>query len=471
MAELHDLTALEQGRLIASRQVSSAELATYYLERCDRLSAEVGGFVVMTPETALAQAAHADSLVAQGEVRGPLFGVVTPVKGLSMVAGHRAQLGSAAVDFIAPYTDHVVLAMQQAGLVMTGFTTAPEFGLPCYTEPAIAPAARTPWDLTRSAGGSSGGAAASVAAGLAPVAHGSDGGGSIRIPASVCGLVGLKPSRGRVSSGPLAESVGELGVHGPIARTVADAAALLDVMSVRFPGDPGFGAHPEESFLSAVGAPLKSLRIGRFSQPTVPGSFVDPEVLAELDSTSRLLESMGHEIVDIDTPFDPSILPLFLTLWSVMSTGVPVPAEREADVRPLSRWLRDRGRSVTGPELAGAVFALRSAARRALAIMSAFDVVLTPTLAHLPAEIGKLRNDADPAEDFAAQSRFTPFTAFFNLTGQPAVSLPMGWSTSGLPIGMQLVAPVGREALLIALASSVESARPWSHLHPPMWDR
>ncbi|MEI8082484.1 MAG: amidase, partial [Actinomycetes bacterium] len=227
--ELHDLSALQQGAAIRSGEVSAVELAEHYLDRGRRLGDTVGAYVIMTPELALDQARAADARVrgaVDGEALSELLGVVCPIKDLVFVAGVPTRAGSAAIDITPTFDDDVVANIRAAGLVITGKTNTPELGLPCYTEPDVAPPARTPWDLERSAGGSSGGAAAAVASGLAPLAHGNDGGGSIRIPSSTAGLVGIKPTRGRVSNGPFGDIVGDLPTSGPIARTVADCAAL-----------------------------------------------------------------------------------------------------------------------------------------------------------------------------------------------------------------------------------------------------
>src|SRR5689334_14714267 len=242
MAELHDLTATEQAAAVRDGSVSPVELTEHYLDRIDRLDAALGAFITVTPELARKQAADAEAQAVAARREGrelpALHGVPVPVKDLNFVAGVRCTLGSAAFAEHVPDTDdHVVTRLREAGTILLGKTNTPEFGLPAYTENRLAPPARTPWDLERSAGGSSGGAGAAVAGGLAPIAQGSDGGGSIRIPASVCGLFGIKPSRGRVSQGPIMPDLFGLSANGPLARTVRDAAALLDVIAGPMPGD------------------------------------------------------------------------------------------------------------------------------------------------------------------------------------------------------------------------------------------
>ena len=474
MAALHDLTALEQAAAIRRREVSPVELAQHYLARSERLGDEVGAFITLTPELALEQARAAEQTVldaADPEDLPALHGVVVPVKDLNFVAGVRCTLGSLAYDLVPLGDDNVVARLKQSNVVITGKTNTPEFGLPCYTENAVAPPARTPWDLARSAGGSSGGAAAAVSAGLAPVAHGSDGGGSIRIPASVCGLVGIKPSRGRISNGPLRDPVGDLVNSGPLARTVGDAAALLDAMAGSFPGDPYSAAPlpPGKTFLAHASREPGRLRIGRYITPPVADSDVHPDCVAAYEHASELLESLGHSVEDVAPPFTPDSVVYFETLWSVLALLTPVMPADEASLLPLTRWLRERGARASGIELAGSVSMLRLIARAAVGATAHLDAVLTPTLAQPPALVGGLRDDDDPAADFDAQKRFTPFTAPYNMTGQPAVSIPLHWTVDGLPIGVQLVGRQGDEATLIALSAQLERAEPWAHRRPAMW--
>jgi amidase len=479
MTELHELTALGQAAAIRRREISSLELTEHYLARTDRLGATVGAFVTRTDDLARDQARAADERIAAAdpdEPLGPLFGTVVPAKDLVFVAGVRCRLGSVAYDLVPLGDDNVVTRMRQGGLVITGKTATPEFGLPCYTEPdpELGPPSRSPWDLTRTAGGSSGGAAAAVAAGLASAAHGSDGGGSIRIPASVTGLVGIKPARGRISDGPLRDPVGELPHQGVLARTVADAAALLDVLAGAFPDDP-FPAPPlaaGETFLAAAQRDPGRLRIGRYRSPVVAETELHPAVISAYDEAAEVLESLGHEVVDAPPPFTPAQVPAFEAVWSILALLTPVAAEDEQRLMPLTRWLRERGRAVSGIELAGSVSLMRIIARAAIAASASYDVVLTPTLADLPAPIGALRDDADPAADFEAQKRFTPFTSPYNVTGQPAMSVPFAWPQIDgitLPVGIQLVGRPYDEATLISLAAQLERAAPWGHRRPPVW--
>ena len=283
MTQIHELTMIELAAAIRARELSPVTVTDHYLRRTQELNDQVGAFYTVTAELASEQALAAEKAVARAADPAelpPLAGVPIPIKDLNMVAGVRQTLGSVAyADYVPDTDDYVVTKLKHAGVVITGKTSTPEFGLPCYTETKIGPPARTPWDLSRSAGGSSGGAAAAVAAGLAPAAQGSDGGGSIRIPCSVCGLFGIKPSRGRVSKGPLEPDLAGFSVNGPLARTVADAALLLDVMSGNFPGDmytqPPLP--PGESFLGYASRPPGRLRIGRTLQNTIDGADVHPD--------------------------------------------------------------------------------------------------------------------------------------------------------------------------------------------------
>ena len=466
MSELHDLTALEQGAAVKAREVSPSELVEHYLERVERLDQSLGAFVTVTPERARAAAASP----FRGD--GPLAGVPTAIKDLVSTAGVRTTYGSVLFsDHVPDVSDELVLRLEAAGLVSLGKTNTPEFGSPCYTEPDVAPPAVTPWDTTRMAGGSSGGAAAAVAAGLVAVASGSDGGGSIRIPASCCGLVGLKPTRGRISSAPMYGEITGLATAGSLARTVRDAAALLDVMAGRAVGDPFWAPESAQPFLAACDRAPGRLRIARFATPVIADTEVDPESLRAWEDASRLLEGLGHDVVDIEPPMPREAVPVFETCWAVLTAlstvGLP-PADR-ARLRPLTRWLGELGEAVGGPAFGLALGELRRVAARTLTALASYDAVLTPTLASPPLPVGALRDDDDPAADFEAQKRFTPWTSMWNVTGSPAVSLPLHQTPEGLPVGVMLAARPADEATLLSLSAQVEAAAPWHDRHPPCW--
>jgi amidase len=474
MAQLHDLSALEQAAAIRQGQISPVELVDHYLDRIDRFSTVLGAFVTVTDEIARAQAKEAEAALADGDVSllPPLHGVPTAIKDLNLTAGVRTTLGSRLyAEFTSPVDDHVVTLLRGAGTISLGKTNTPEFGLPCYTENGVAPPARTPWDLSRSAGGSSGGAAAAVAAGLVPFAQGSDGGGSIRIPASVCGLVGLKVSRGRISNGPVSGDTTGLSWNGPLARTVRDAAAMLDAMAVPMPGDPHW-APPSpngETFLSFAGRPPKRLRIGRYATPVIADAQLHQDCRVAWEEASVLLAELGHDVEDVSAPFTETAVPLFETLWSVAAHGAPVDPNRIDELQPLTRWLRDRGAQVSGPQFVTALSALQMLARQAIVANAQYDAILTPTLAQPPVPIGWFTEAGDPAEDFERQKQFTPFTSAYNMSGQPAISLPLHWNADGLPIGVMLVGRPAGEGALISLAAQVEDAEPWHDRHPSLW--
>ena len=474
MTQIHELTVIELAAAIRARDLSPVAVTDHYLRRTAELNEQVGAFYTVTAELAAEQALAAEKAVARAVDPAdlpPLTGVPIPIKDLNMVAGVRQTLGSLAYENNVPDTDdYTVTRLKDAGVVITGKTSTPEFGLPPYTETRIGPPARTPWDLSRSAGGSSGGAAAAVAAGLAPAAQGSDGGGSIRIPASVNGLFGIKPSRGRVSKGPLEPDLAGFSTNGPIARTVADAALLLDVMSGNFPGDmytlPPLP--PGESFLGYASRPPGRLRIGRTIQHTIPDADVHPDCMNAYEDASNLLASLGHEVEDIALPVGSDIVPYFEILWYAYATLTPVAPEQEELLLPLTRYLRERGQAVTTPELLFAQGYLQFVTRAALATLNAYDAILTPTLTLPPVPVGYF-DEVDPPENFERQKRFTPFTAIFNVSGQPAVNVPLHWTAEGLPIGVMLAGRMGDEGTLISLSAQLEEARPWKDRHPPLW--
>jgi amidase len=459
---------VELAARIRARDLSPVEVTEHYLRRAQEQNDRVGAFFAIAADQALDQARDAENAAGADEDK-PLLGVPVPVKDLNFVAGLPITFGSALFKgFIAPQDDHVAMAIRASGAVIYGKTATPEFGLPCYTETDVGSPARTPWDLTRSAGGSSGGAAAAVAAGLAPAAQGSDGGGSIRIPASVCGLFGIKPTRGRVSGGPLLPDLAGLSVSGPIARTVADAALLLDVLAGNHPGDMYTLPTPDRSFYSHASADPPRLRIARTLDHPVEGADVHPDCVRAYEDASALLAELGHDVEDIASPFDPGTVQHFETLWYAMALLAPVDAADEPRLRPLTRYLRERGTAISAAELIGAQAALQSATRTALTALSGYDAILTPTLAQPPAKVGWFEQ-ADPAENFERQKAFTPFTAVYNVSGQPAVSVPLYWNPAGLPIGVMLAGRMGEEATLIELAAQLERARPWRDRHPPVW--
>ena len=474
MTQIHELTAIELAAAIRNQELSPVAVTDHYLRRTAELNDQVGAFYTVTAELAAEQALAAEKAVARAADPAdlpPLTGVPIPIKDLNQVAGVRQTFGSLAYENNVPQgDDYVVTRLKDAGVVITGKTSTPEFGLPCYTETKIGPPARTPWDLSRSAGGSSGGAAAAVSAGLAPAAQGSDGAGSIRIPSSVCGLFGIKASRGRVSGGPLVPDLLGFGIDGPLTRTVADAALLLDVMTGNYPGDmytqPPLP--PGETFLGYASRPPGRLRIGRTLQAPVPGVEVHPDCVAAYEDASALLAGLGHEIEDIALPLGEDIVPFFEIIYYAYATLTPVAPEQEELLLPLTRYLRERGLAVTTPELLFAQGYLQFVTRIAVAALSTYDAILSPTLALPPRPVGYF-DEVAPAENFERQKRFAPFAATFNVSGQPAVNVPLYWNPAGLPIGVMLAGRMGDEGTLISLSAQLEQARPWHDRRPPLW--
>lgn len=476
---------------VRSGQRSAEEVTRAALAAAERLEPHLGAFARLSPELALEQARAVDERIAAAHRAGrvdelatalPLAGVPCPIKDLNQVAGVPMTAGAAllAADPIVPEADDgSVTALREAGTTMIGKTSTPEFGFPPYTEPNLGPggavrAARTPWDLTRGAGGSSGGAAAAVAAGIVPIAHASDGGGSIRIPAAACGIVGYKPSAGLVSNGPTGVAGAGLATQGVVARTVLDSAIGTDVLSRAWPGD---APHPARGVLAQAvrdvrdTEPVRGLRVGLLTDPVVAGdAMVHPESIAAATDLATLLESLGADVVPVPVPFTPQEWLAFMPLWSVGAVTLPIPPEADPALTPLTRWLRERGRSYTGAQYAEAVMAAQRVARQTAAAWDAVDVVLTPSLAGPPAPVGSLRDDADPAGDFEDQKRFTPWTSIANIAGTPSISLPVHTAVVDgvrLPFGAMLTGRPGGDARLLEIARAVEVASPFQA--PPAW--
>jgi amidase len=470
MTALHDLDAHDQAAALRAGEVSSVELVRHHLARIDTHAAALGAFVTVTHERALARAAEADARIAAGDP-APFLGVPTAFKDLTSTAGVTTTMGSALLRDQVPDVDaHVVTLVERAGFVSLGKTNTPEFGLSSYTDNDLIGPARTPWDATRNAGGSSGGAAAAVAARLLPLAPGSDGGGSIRIPASVCGVFGFKPSRGRVSAGPVGNDWSGLAVDGPIARTVRDAAALLDAMAVPMPGDVRPLPAPITPFADAVNRDPGRLRIARWSGTHLPDVTPSADSVQAWESASRLLESLGHEIVDVDNPFPRELETQFNVIWSSGIAAAPLPPEADALLRPNTRYWRARGREASAVDLATALSYLEMTTRQIVAGWSQFDAFLTPTLG-LPAQpVAWFNESGDPAEDHRRELDFTPYTALYNMTGQPAATLPLHWTDDDLPlpVGAMVATHPGRDDQLFSLCAQVEAAAPWIRRSPAL---
>jgi len=460
--DLAFLSAVEQARLVRARDVSSTELVQLYLERIARLDPELNAFVTVRGEDALAEAATIDNTTGGG----PFRGVPIAVKDLTPTAGIRTTFSSHAyADFVPDYDTAVVRRIREAGFVIVGKTNTPEFGTTAFTESDLNGATKNPWSLARTPGGSSGGAAAALAAGFTPIAHGTDGGGSIRIPASCCGVFGFKPARGRVSSAPFTSLEG-LSTAGPLSRTVEDAAHLLDVLAGYEPGDPWWTPPPERPFARAVEEPPGTLRIAFTSTPPIETP-VASECLAALQSAAALLAELGHEVIEATPPWsDPDLFHTFIEVWQA---GVALhPVDDLSLLTPLNRGLVESARSSSTVDYVRAVARLQAIARRTVAFWNEIDVVLTPTLALPPVAIGWQESVSGAIEQLLRNTEFTPFTAIANLTGLPAMSLPLHWSEDGLPIGAHAIGPPAGEVVLLRLAAQLEAARPWAGRRPPL---
>ena len=386
------------------------------------------------------------------------------VKDLTETAGVRTTFSSRAFADYVPETDAaVVRRMKEAGFVVVGKSNTPEFGITAVTESDLNGACRNPWDPERTPGGSSGGAAAAVAAGVLALAHGSDGGGSIRIPAACCGLFGLKPSRGRVSPAPFVSGSLELSQNGPLSVTVRDAAAFLDAIAGYEWGDSHILPPPERPFAEEVGRDPGRLRIAFTDTPPIPYP-VEPAASAAARAAADALAALGHEVVERTPPWsDENLLRAFAVLWQTSPALFPV--RDRSLLMPLNRALAESAERASSVALAEATVALQRAARRVVAFWEDVDVVLTPALAKLPVPIGWVFEPDDPWEQFRRGGEFTPFTPLVNVTGQPAACVPFA-VVDGLPVGIQLIGPPLGEALLLRLAGQLELAHPWADRLP-----
>lgn len=457
--ELAFASALDLAALVRGREVSGAELVRLYLDRIERLDPQLNAFVTIDREPAI-------------PTEGPFAGVPIPIKDLTETAGLRTTYSCKAyADNVPQFDAAVVRRLRDAGFAVIGKTNTPEFGTIAQTESELNGACRNPWSTELTPGGSSGGAAAAVAAGLAPVAHGSDGGGSIRIPAACCGLFGLKPSRGRVSPAPYGSGTLGLGTSGALTRTVRDTAALLDVMAGYEPGDVFVAPPPERPFLEEAELEPGRLRIAVTTIPPIDVP-LHPTSLAAVEDAAALLAELGHEVVEAAPPWNADELWVhFLRVWQVGPATAGV-----ADLsllEPINRALAEDARATPSPEHTVAILQLQQLTRRVVAFWSDVDVLVTPTLAQPPVPIGWTYEDTDGDARFAfaRQTLFTPFTAVINVTGQPAMSVPLHWSEDGLPVGVQLVGAPFADATLIRLAAQLEEARPWAGRRPPIGSR
>ena len=468
-------SATEQAELVRSGEVSSRELVEESLRAIEALNGELNAFVTTAAERALAEA----DAVKPGDDR-PLAGVPIAIKDLiAFTEGIRTTHGMEAMgDWIPKEDSATVRKLRSAGAVIVGKTNTPEMGIPPVTEPDRFGPTRNPWDTSRTPGGSSGGSGAAVAAGIVPLAHGNDGGGSIRIPAACCGLVGLKPSRGRVSWAPeWTEGPIGLPTDGVLSRTVMDTAVGLDLIHGYEPGDSFLVPPPSAPFAEAVTRDPGKLRIG-FTLEAPNGAPVDPDCQQAVRDAVELLESLGHEVGEADLPRDEGYVENFIKVWvgaiddelHTFERWLGAPLDR-SKLEPMTAQMAEIAAAMSATELLGAMDYLRRLGRTILAFWTDHDVLVTPTLAKPPVEIGALRpaEGEPPIQLLMNAAGFVPFTPVFNVTGQPAISLPMHQSGDGLPIGVQFAGAPAAEELLLSLAGQLEQARPWADRRPPVF--
>ena len=458
--------------LVARGEVTPKELLTAAVTRAEAVNPKINAITVWDLEAAEAQ-------LAEGLPQGPFTGVPFLLKDLfAFLAGTQLTNGSRLFEgFVCPGDNTYVTRCKAAGLVMFGKTNSPEFGLNVTTEPVANGPTRNPWNLAHSPGGSSGGAAAAVAAGIVPMAHGSDGGGSIRIPASSCGLVGLKPSRGRTPAGPVVgEGWSGLAIGHVISRSLRDSAAMLDATHGPEAGDPYACPPPERPFLEELTVAPGRLRIALASQPFAPEE-VHPECQAAAVAAGRLCESLGHTVEEVTLPIDGAAMR--------DATGTVICANLASDLesvagmlgRPMDSTTLERATLAyaavaaehSSKDMAQAVQVLQMTGRQLGQFFERYDVLLSPTLAAPPPEIGYLDQDLEDPEVYTARVlAHIPYTPLYNNTGCPAISLPLAWSETGLPIGVMFGSRLGGEGLLLRLAAQIEEAQPWADRRPTL---
>jgi amidase len=471
------LDATAQAELVRRGEVKPLELVDAAIARIEKLDPELNSVITRQFDRARAQAASSDLPV------GPFRGVPILLKDLGAhLAGDPVHCGMRALKragWREPGESYFAERLRLAGAISLGRTNTPELGLLPTTEPEAYGATRNPWKLTHSSGGSSGGSAAAVAAGLVAAAHSSDGGGSIRIPAAHCGLVGLKPTRGRCSFGPgLGERWAGCSAEGFVTRSVRDTAALLDVVAGPRAGDPYSAAPPPRPFASEVGIAPGRLRIGVMLRGPRDVALA-PDCLAAAKSTARQLEALGHQVEEAHPPaldetdgvrgFVTVVMVSTARALDAWSAKIGVPIGKD-DVEPLTWAIAGLGRAVTSVQYLAAVEGNHAYIRRVADWWQrGFDLLLTPTCAASPPPLGHFAGTAEnPLAGYANAMPFGVFTSVFNLSGQPAISLPVHQSEGGLPVGVQLVAAVGGEGLLLRVASQLEQAAPWAGRLPPL---
>jgi amidase len=472
--ELTFTPAAELRDRMATGDLSPVELLDACLERIAAVDGRVNAFTQLLADEAREAARDSEARIRRGQAR-PLEGLPIPIKDVALVSGTALTLGSRmAMEFPIMVDSEVVARLRGAGAVIPGKTHMPEFGSTMASESARFGATRNPWDLERSPGGSSSGAAAAVAAGMVPAAHGADGGGSLRIPAASCGLFGVKPTRARISQEPLGDLT-ETNNFGFLTRTVLDNALLIDSVEGFAFGDPYWSSPLRRPLVEEVGADPGTLRIGWTVRPP-NGVEVDAEWAAAVEDVADLCARLGHRVEHHDLDWaDEEVQELFLDIWSAQFSFAVEQLKRlgmdPAALEPHNRALWELGRERSAVDYLMARGKMHGFLRRVLESWNTFDIILTPSMAQPQPKIGWLFEDADrdPLSPlFPRSSEIAPFCALFNFTGQPAASLPLAWAGDGMPIGVQAVARMGDEPTLFRLSAQLEQARPWADRRPPL---
>ncbi len=459
---LEFISALELSELIHKKEISPLELTEFYLTRVEKIDHKLGSFVHVATDFALEDAKQKTEILGQTQDTSTLplfFGIPTAIKDLYPVTGMPISYGNGFIkDQISQYDEGIVSRIKQAGFVILGKTATSELGSLPYTESVGLPPCRNPYNLSYTSGGSSGGASAAVASGLIPVAPASDGGGSVRGPAFCCGLVGLKPSRGRISNAPVGDYQGGIATHGCLSRTVADSAALLDVLSGYITGDPYWLPNPNVSFLEGMKQQTKPLKIA-FATSVLPSGDADNILQTQVTETAKLLEDMGHSLTEACPDFTPLVEP-FIILWQSGVSSVSFPDEI---LSPMNRWLKSRCDSVG--DYLQALHKVQVVSRQIVAFFENFDVLLLPTYLRPPIKIGEWA-ELPPQDTLPKIIDWINPCPPFNATGQPAIAIPTGFTDSGLPIGVQLVGKPADEMTILQLAYQLENIKHWYKFHP-----
>ncbi len=469
-AEYDQYDALGLAELISKKKITASELLEAVRKRIERLNPKLNAFSQLFFERAEAQ-------IKAGLPKGMFSGVPFALKDIHLqLAGTRTTYGSRVYkEWTATTNSTLVERYRSAGLVIFGKTTTPEFGLTTTTESVLFGATRNPWNLERTCGGSSGGASAAIASRILPAAHGSDGGGSIRIPASCCGVFGMKPTRGRVPLGPAAfEGWNGFSVHHVLSMSVRDSAALLDVTCGSESGSPFFSPAPARPFLREVSTSPRPLRIALVVEP-YGGTPLDPECREAVIAAAKLCESLGHRVEDKKLPFEGAVvrdtfLPIFyVSVARAVDDGAKVlgRAVTEKDVEPVTWSTAQQGKGVKSVDYSRAIANAHQIGLSIAKLQQNYDVILSPTLAKPPVDLGVLSlSVADVAKYGRDISEFSPYTQLYNVTGQPSMSVPLHWTRDGLPVGVMFSGRFGDEATLFQLAGQLEKAKPWAGRRP-----